>query len=1045
MSLQVSAHAFGADAERALEQAVARAKRSAGGDLLAPVTIVAPSFQAGLHLRQMLGRRARGIVNVQAKPLIALLELIGAGSLANDERRPLPDAYRSEVIRAVAEAGPRQFGDLPIEGSILRTLEQAFREFDECEEEQLTAIGKAEGMPAYLVGRYREYLSRTKQFYTTRDLALSASQALDDGAAILRDIGSVIVYLPVDWTSAQMHFLDSLAARQDVAVILGLSGDAETVDRPVLERWGLEFDAQAGTEPPYAQRVVQSPDAEEEVRSAIRGIAESMLSERPIPLHRTAILFREAEPYARICAEQLDAAAIPWNGPNAQTLGQSIAGRVLGGLLNLLESPAPDWQADIAPWLSAGPIRDQHAELAPTSRWNQLSRSANLRRNPSQWLDRLTKYRAARLEDVRRLDRSSDEEHPGRRPWIEEELRQIDACQVFARQFVELIEDSPPQGPWSSYAGALRAAFLRLLGDRTTFASAGAAGEDDLELARWDDVIALLNSLEALDELGQTTPARVAAVLRTGLERPGGHHGRHGEGVYVGELRSALGMGWDVVYVVGAAERSLPMIRSEDPLLSDELRDRAALPVSHDRLRRERTAFLAALRAAERRVISYARADVRNQRARLPSRWLLESATRLNGGRRVYASSIGEAAADVVTATPSFERAVVAAASAADCQEYDLRSIYAAPNPAAHYLVSGSPALGRGLERQIARRSPKLSRWDGIIDGGAAEAASRPHSAGALQDWATCPYRYFLGRVLRLEERAELRDDLQITPVDKGSYIHGILDRFFREAADHPQPGEPWTDADRSRLQAIAEEELDRAEQLGLTGRALLWRRDRRNILDELDTLMSLDEVKRAERHTRQVASELAFGMPGESREMLELPLDNGGVLQLRGVIDRVDRSTDGRLLLVIDYKTGREHPRQGELDDDPVVRGTALQLPIYAHAVRQVYGLDAHVTLQSAYWFISERARFAFNEVTWDGPKEERVRETINLIVRLIRDGLFPARPGNDDRFSRDNNCRFCSFDAICPVDRRTRWRQIRDEPRLADYVALSSIETGG
>lgn len=1044
MSLRISAHAYGADAERALKDAVARAKRLNSGDRLAPVTIVAPSFQAGLHLRQLLGRRGAGIVNVQAKPLKALLELLGAGSLANAGRRPLHEAYRSEVIRTVAEAGPRQFGDLPIEGSVLRTLERAFREFDDCEDEQLDAIGAAGELPRYLIERYRDYLSSTEKFYTTRDLAHSATNALEDGNAVLRDIGSVIVYLPLDWTSAQTRFLDSLAERQEVEVIIGLSGDAETVDRHVLERWGLDPEAHTSARPPFAQRVVQSPDAEEEVRSAIRNVAESMFSERPIPLHRTAILFREVQPYARICAEQLDAAEIPWHGPNTQTLGQSIAGRVLGGLLNLLESPVPDWQADIAPWLSAGPILDQYGELAPTSRWNQLSRSANLRRNPSFWLDRLTKYRAARLEDVRRLDRSSDEEHPGHRPWIQEELRQIDAYREFVLLFVGLIESLPDQGSWSGYSGALRGAFLRLLGDRTRFASAGVGGDDDLELARWDDVIALLNSIEALDELGPTTPVRVAGVLRGGLERPSGHHGRQGEGVYVGDLSSAAGMSWDTIYLVGAAERSLPMIRGEDPLLSDEVRARASLPVSGDRLRRERNSFLAAMHTAERRVISYPRADVRNQQARLPSRWLLESATQLNEGARVYASKIAEVPADVVAATPSFERAVAASAFAADRQEYDLRSIHAVRHPLDHFLASDSPALGRGLAQQIGRRTRALSRWDGVIEGGAAEVASRPHSAGALQDWAVCPYRYFLGRVLRLEERAELRDDLQIAPIDKGSYIHGILDRFFRDSEDQLVPGQRWTDADRSRLRAVAEEELDRAEQLGLTGRSLLWRRDRRNILADLDTLLTLDEQRRALSKTRQVESELAFGMPGESREMLELPLDDGTVLQLRGVIDRVDRSEDERLILVIDYKTGGAYPSQFQLDQDPVLRGTALQLPVYAHAVRQIYQLDDSVTVQSAYWFISERAEFAFNGLTWDAPSDERVRDTIGLIMRYIRDGLFTARPGSDDR-TRDNNCRFCSFDPICPVDRRARWRKIRDDPRLADYVALSNVQTDG
>lgn len=1042
MTLEVSAHRYGAEAERALEAAVAQAKGAdAGSDPLAPVTIVAPSFQAGLHIRHMLGRRGRGIVNVQVKPLPALLELIGTGRLADEGRRPLPEAYRSELIRTVAEAGPARFGDLPIEGSVLRTLEQAFREFDECDDGQLDPIGEAGGMPGYLIERYRAYLARTERFYTTRDLALAATQAVSDGSAVLRDIGAIIVYLPGDWTAAQIAFLRTLSEQQEVQVILGLTGDSEIVDRDMLARWGVDPDAATAVELPFAQRVVQSPDAEEEVRAAIRAIAESMLSETPIPLHRAAILFREPQPYARICAEQLDAAGIAWNGPNALTLGQSIAGRILGGLLNLLESPLPDWQRDVAPWLSAGPILNVSGDPAPTSRWNQLSRHANLQRDPARWLDRLDKYRAARQEDIRRLHGSSDEEHPGRRPWLETELRQIDAFAEFVGEFVVLIAGIPAQGEWSGYATALRSAFLRLLGDRSRFARAQVGGADDLELARWDDVVSLLDSLEALDELGPTTPTRTAAVLRRGLERQSGHHGRIGEGVYVGALQSAAGMSWDVVYMVGAAERSLPRIRGEDPLLSDRLRERAALPMSRDHLRRERTSFLAAMHAGERRQISYPRADVRAQQARLPSRWLLESATRLNGDRRVYASKIGEAASEVVATTPSFERAVVGAAMSADPHEYDLSSMRATNNPLGHFLASESPALGRGLAQQRSRRSHRLSRWDGLIEAGAAEAAARPHSAGALQDWATCPYRYFLGRVLRLEERAELREDLQISPVDKGSYVHRILDRNFRESVSQPSPGDPWPEAERERLRKIAEEELKQAEDLGLTGRDLLWQRERRNLLDDLERLLSEDEVHRARLKVRQEASELAFGMPGDSREMLELPLEDGGVLLLRGMIDRVDRSADGQLLLVIDYKTGGAYPSQRQLDDDPVVRGTVLQLPVYSHALRRIDRVDDAVAVRSAYWFISDRGGFQFNQVIWDEEKDERFRDTINLIARHIRQGLFPARPGSDNPRSRDNNCTYCSFDAICPADRRSRWERMREAPELADYVALSEV----
>ena len=336
-------------------------------------------------------------------------------------------------------------------------------------------------------------------------------------------------------------------------------------------------------------------------------------------------------------------------------------------------------------------------------------------------------------------------------------------------------------------------------------------------------------------------------------------------------------------------------------------------------------------------------------------------------------------------------------------------------------------------------RSGQFNRWSGLIADGAPEVVLRPHSAGALQDWATCPYRYFLGRVLRIEERDELRDDLQITALDKGSLIHGILDQFFKQGSAQPAPGGRWSTGEHERLAALANEHLDEAERQGLTGRDLLWRRERRLILNDLQTLLDRDDEQRAELRAQQVASELAFGELPESEAEVSLALTDGNLLSLRGVIDRIDRSADGERLIVIDYKTGRERPGQTELLLDPVVGGRFLQLPIYAHAARQIYGLDGQ-SVTSAYWFITERGNFTLNAVEWNAENTERFEWAINLIIDQVRAGRFPANPGGEQHRARGEHCAYCSFDAICPADRRSRWERIKGDPQLAEYIALSA-----
>ena len=1051
MSLNVSAHTYGHAAQTALLEAVRRVK-SAGGtyDPLAPVTIVFPSALAGYQIRRTLGRQRGGIVNVQFKPLQALLELIGAASLANAGRRPLPETYRSEAIRDVVEAGGSIFGDVPIDGLVLQTLESAFDEFDRCREDDLAAIAAGGRNAAYLVDRYREFQRRTARFYTTHDLAESARMALDSQPSVLRDIGSVIVYLPTDLTTAQREFLDALSEHAAIEVILGLTGDAEAVDQHTLQSWAQppappndspsDSPSDRATEQiPTAQRIVQAPDPEEEVRSSIRAIVSALHSVPPIPLHRTAMLYRQDSPYARICAEQLDAAGLPWYGDNAQTLKQSIAGRTLDGLLGLMSGSTLSWSVDVAPWLAAAPILDVNGEPAPTARWNQLARRANLHRGSDRWDERLRQYLSTCEDDLERLSRLPDDDKPGRLPWVRVEVQQVKDLMAFTNQLNQFIVEAPERALWSEHAQRLRRQLSLLLGNRIRFALSTSTGEDDLQLARWDDVQSLLDSLAWLDELGAAPRERFVSALRRGLERTTGHHGRVGDGVHVGSLRSAVGMEWDAVYIVGAAERSLPQTRSDDPLLPDDLRRRASLPTGSDHVRRERSDYLIAMHAAAHRVLSYPRADVRAQQARLPGRWLLDSATALNHGERVYASKIDQASSEVVQATPSFESAVMRPGMSADLHELDLRQIRSSPSPIEHYLAKDCASLERGFIQRRERWTRMLTRWDGLISDGAAAAIKRPHSASALQDWATCPYRYFLGRVLGIAERDELRDDLQITPLDKGSLIHGILEQFFKPSADQPAPDQRWSDEDRARLKGIAEIALQLAYEQGLTGRDLLWRRDSRRILDDLETWLDEDDTHRARFESEQIAGELAFGALEESHGLVAFRLNDGSALELRGRIDRIDRSSNGQRLIVIDYKTGGEFPRGSELKKDAIVGGRYLQLPIYAHAARQLYDQSDRSLVQSAYWYITRRGEFKYNSVDWDEENVQRFEEAINLIVENIRAGHFPANPGTDLHRATPEHCGYCSFDAICPADRSTHWQQIKLDPRLTDYVRLS------
>lgn len=157
----------------------------------------------------------------------------------------------------------------------------------------------------------------------------------------------------------------------------------------------------------------------------------------------------------------------------------------------------------------------------------------------------------------------------------------------------------------------------------------------------------------------------------------------------------------------------------------------------------------------------------------------------------------------------------------------------------------------------------------------------------------------------------------------------------------------------------------------------------------------------------------------------------------MRGSADRVDLDADGALV-VIDMKTGSDREfKDIEKAEDRLVRGTKLQLPVYAHAARERHRAEK---VRAQYWFVRREMKRI------DLPLEEVEAEyaaTVGLLARSIRDGVFPHRPPESADFLWVQ-CRYCNPDGIGHGEARERWERKRTDPRLAEYVALVEPGTG-
>ena len=1040
------------------------------GDPLAPVTVVGPSTYANLTLRRALARS--GFANVRFWVFPRLSESLGAPFLASRERRPLTSIIESASVRAVVSASSGVLSGLGAHPSTIRSIRRTFRQIRHAGDGALDRLGRRGRLQREVVELYRRFRRRTRDYYDAEDLALSAAEAVADGrAAALADLGFVLFYSIRSLTPGERALVQALAQRGGCAVILGLTGDREA-DAP-LETLAGDLSpflgspelrqSVVGAPPPgpeaAGKRLLIAPGPHEEVRWAIRQLA--CRAEQGTPFHRMAVLYGARSPYATLVREELELAHIPVSGPGSTPLSRSAAGRTLEGLLDLCGGEFR--RRDVMAWLMSCPVRPsggQDAGRFSPSHWDAISRKAGVVSEVSQWTERLGRY----AEDLRRSCvalRRRDEISEAQEAIMKREAR---AARDLAR-FVRTLEEDlrPPRS--ASKAGNSWEDYSRWGRDLLNHYLVSSGQLPDQEQAALEKIREILDGVASAGEVEPSPNLDLfKEILAEALQAPVGRSGPTGQGVFVGPIAFAAGMNFDVLHVVGMIEGDFPTRAGDDPLLPDRERQAAGgpavgLPLQQARLAEERRAFLSALASAPEVVLSFPRADPAAQRAHQPSRWFTEQASILEDSQLHTSGLWSLGRRDWLTIIRSMEEFLHSGAETgerADLQDYDLQWLWRwkqSGRTTREHPLASSGLLKNTLELGRGRYAGgNFTEWDGNVSAAVEEAKLATKleesalSPTSLEQWAGCPFRYFMGQVLGIGALDDPEEVYSITALDKGTLVHAILEKFAAAAKKEgtmPRPGEGWSARHRQALERIANDAFRRAENEGKTGRALLWQLERQNILDDLHNFLEADAGLRERFGTSPAHLEASFGMDGDSWPAPELDLEGSASIRFRGYIDRVDADEAGGQLLVMDYKTGASTAYTG-LADDPVNKGRNLQLAAYSLAVRNALG--SGVRVQAAYWFVTGGGRFALVPAepvdVSDDHTLKRLKEAVAVIVSGIGSGLFPANPGPPAR-GGFGNCRHCEFDTLCPARRDTLWARKKDHPLLAPYLGLSGEDS--
>jgi RecB family exonuclease len=1043
--MQVEWVRYGPEAAAALVGAVDAAK---GGDPLSPVTVVVPSNYVGVTARRLLGRRPPGIAAVTFLTVYRLAELLGAPLLAAQGRRPVSNPVLAAGVRTALRADPGMFAPVAEHPATETALVAAYSELRELTDDGLDALAAASSRARDVVRLHRAVRSHlARGWYDEQDLLVAAATVARDDRIAVERLGRVVVHLPQRLTRTAAELLRAIDGTGSVVVLAGTCGDARA-DSEVIRGIGRL----GAVEPPPVvdssavadaarTRVLSASDADDEVRAAVRAVVREVTD--GTPLERIAILHASPEPYAGLVHERLAAAGIPSNGAAVVPLAARALGRTLLRLLALADH---GYRRDDVLGLLSAPVLHK-GRPAPAHAWERISRDAAVVAGRDHW-DRLLAAFAAERDAEAAAWR--DDGDPGNgadgtaggadgQGWRAGRAQRQAAHARSLREFaLDLIDEldgtAADPRPWSQHAR-----WAGRLGERLLGGDHRRATWPPVEAEAADKVLVALDRLAGLD--GVEGPVGLDIFRRTlelELDRDLGRVGRFGEGVLVGGIGMGVGLDLDLVIVLGLAEGTFPAAVHDDGLLPDD--ERAAggddLVLRGDRVEREHRELLAALASARRQLLCLPRGDLRRNAERVASRWLLDLTGAL-AGEQLWSPDLLALDAPWIEHVPSFAAGVSRLELPADEHEHRLRSLVDETDRAplgVSATVGTDPVLSRGAELLTARRSNRFTRYDGNLGGVAVPTPLEGRtSATRLQVWAACPHRYFLQYMLRVEPVERPEEALELAPVDRGSLIHRVLDRFIAEVVarpieQRPAPDDRWSDADRLRLRTIALEECDAAEARGITGRDIFWRRDRPRLVAELERFLDADDDFRREARTRPVATELPF-------DDVTLVVDGGDALHFHGAADRIDIDEHGSLH-VIDYKTGKPAEYEGLSADDPDLGGTMLQLPVYGAAARQ-HQQQPGAQVIAEYWFVSDKGEFKRIGYEVSADVLARVGRTLRVIVDGIAGGLFPAHP-TDKTTQPFVDCWFCDPDGMGVADRRGDWERKRDDPALAAYVQL-------
>ena len=624
------------------------------------------------------------------------------------------------------------------------------------------------------------------------------------------------------------------------------------------------------------------PDPATEVALAVRYAAEAI--DGDVDPERVAIVYSTSIPYAGLLDHALADAEIAWHGPTPHSLRESVLARRIDTLLEMAEgwsSGAGIARPTFMRWLALDPARVNEDD--PRSAvLRDLIRSEGLFGDARQWSSALRELQS--LSETENVDEDSDS-RARRRHRNAMNAGYLDALITELATHLQSIAESRS---WSDIAVAMQAAIGRYSPGSATPRSAAESSARALVTDLLAASLPLIDSMINAQTSRHLRPApdTLRALIDREFDQVRASHGDAAAGIHVGTITSTRCLTFDTVIVVGAADGLLPSVRNTNPLINDATRallrsDAADAPTVVELEEQTRRDVVSAVTSASRVIVTFPRGAIPGSGVSQVSRYFHTEVPEDRTSFRSYRHALGAGPRPVA----AMDIAVVG-----NGDEFD---------PQLQAIVDSLRAWAR----------PQFDEQFGSVEGADVywDISARPLSASAIESYLHCPYGFFVDRILGFSTDSFDDEVEEISAKDVGLLLHSALEEFVTTAGTEgwlPAPGEPWPRNAADLATSIFLTKAQQAEAKGLTGWEPAWNAQRDLIIDAIPQFLEVDAALRTEPPMSPGEAELGFGFDGQPSA--SVATSRGTSVHLRGAIDRLDVSPDGRAARVIDYKTGK-------------------------------------------------------------------------------------------------------------------------------------------